>query len=86
MKAVSTEWPSRKYGCAANSCCSEADLNQELFLEYSHDDDFELYVNGAQVVNTGHHARHEVVVKLDRSLLNAKEKKRYRCSLPEYRR
>ncbi len=42
----------------------------ELFLVYSHDDDFELYVNGTEIVNTGNRARSNVTVKLDKSLLN----------------
>lgn len=42
----------------------------ELFLIYAHDDDFELYVNGTQVVNTGNRARGNVIDTLDRSLLN----------------
>ncbi|HWA34419.1 MAG TPA: DUF5127 domain-containing protein, partial [Cyclobacteriaceae bacterium] len=74
MKAVNTEWPSKEIWVRREFTLSAADLNQDLILEYSHDDDFELYVNGKQVVNTGHHARHEVMTKLDRSLLSAKEK------------
>ena len=47
----------------------EIDLNEELagkkvFLEYSHDDDFELYVNGIEVVNTGYRWEKNVVVQL----------------------
>jgi hypothetical protein len=41
----------------------------ELYLNYSHDDDFELYLNGTQIVNTGNRARSSVTVKLDKSLL-----------------
>ncbi|MEL7589660.1 MAG: DUF5127 domain-containing protein, partial [Prolixibacteraceae bacterium] len=43
----------------------------ELYLIYSHDDDFELYLNGTQIVNTGNRAKSGVVLKLDKSLLNA---------------
>lgn len=43
---------------------------EELYLVYSHDDDFELYLNGKEIVNTGNRARSNVVVKLDKSLLN----------------
>lgn len=31
---------------------SDADLNGELWVVYSHDDDFELYINGTKVVST----------------------------------
>ncbi|MEL7588609.1 MAG: DUF4964 domain-containing protein, partial [Prolixibacteraceae bacterium] len=44
---------------------------RELYLIYSHDDDFELYLNGTQIVNTGNRAKSGVVLKLDKSLLNA---------------
>lgn len=43
----------------------------ELYLNYSHDDDFELYLNGVEVVNTGNRAKNNVTVKLDKSLLRA---------------
>nr|WP_319510317.1 DUF4965 domain-containing protein [uncultured Draconibacterium sp.] len=42
----------------------------DLFLVYSHDDDFELYLNGTEIVNTGNSARSDVILKLDKSLLN----------------
>jgi hypothetical protein len=35
-----------------------------LFLEFSHDDDFELYVNGVEVVNTGYEWRKNVRIPL----------------------
>ncbi|SKC83696.1 glutaminase domain-containing protein [Ohtaekwangia koreensis] len=46
----------------------------ELYLIYSHDDDFELYLNGTQIVNTGNRAKSNVTVKLDKSLLNTNGK------------
>jgi len=47
----------------------EIDLTDDLagkkvFLEYSHDDDFELYVNGIEVVNTGYSWKKNVIVQL----------------------
>ncbi len=42
----------------------------ELYLIYSHDDDFELYLNGTEIVNTGNRARSNITVKLDKSLLS----------------
>lgn len=48
-----------------------ATVGGDLYLNYSHDDDFELYLNGTQIVNTGNRARSSVIVKLDRTLLNA---------------
>jgi hypothetical protein len=46
-----------------------AENDNELYLNYSHDDDFELYVNGTQVVNTGNRAKNNVTMKLDKNLL-----------------
>jgi hypothetical protein len=37
---------------------------KKLFLKYSHDDTFELYVNGIQVVKTGYEWRKDVVLEL----------------------
>lgn len=35
-------------------------LNRDLFIEYSHDDGVEIYINGHQIVNTGNAARANV--------------------------
>lgn len=72
MKAVHTDWPSKEIWVRRDFELSIANLNQPLFLMYSHDDDFELFVNGKQVVNTGHSAKHEVLLPLDPSLLRTK--------------
>ena len=42
-----------------------------MFLIYSHDDDFELYLNGKQIVNTGNSARSDIMMKLDAAMLTA---------------
>lgn len=44
---------------------SAADLQGELWLMYSHDDNFELYINGKQVVSTGDGWRDGVKQRLD---------------------
>ncbi len=41
-----------------------ADLDEDLFLIYSHDDVFELYINGKEVVNTGHNWYNDVELPL----------------------
>lgn len=58
-------WVRREFTMPAES------TNGELYLVYSHDDDFELYLNGTQIVNTGNQAKSNITVKLDKSLLNA---------------
>ncbi|GAB6009800.1 glutaminase family protein [Dysgonomonas reticulitermitis] len=37
---------------------------RKLFLEYSHDDDFELYINGTQIVNTGNSANKNIIIPI----------------------
>lgn len=57
-------WVRREFTLVANQ-------EGELYLNYSHDDDFELYLNGVEIVNTGNRAKNNVTVKLDKSLLSA---------------
>jgi hypothetical protein len=47
--------------------------SREFYLNYSHDDDFELYLNGTRIVNTGNRARNDNTVKLDQGLLKEGE-------------
>ncbi|MDR3194638.1 MAG: DUF4965 domain-containing protein [Tannerella sp.] len=42
---------------------------KKVYLEYSHDDGFELYVNGIEVVNTGHKWQKNVVTVLPEAVL-----------------
>ncbi len=37
---------------------------KKLYLEYSHDDDFELYINGIQIVNTGNTANKNIIIPI----------------------
>ena len=70
MKAVQTVWDSDEIWVRRKFHFPEVSADRELFLIYSHDDDFELYLNGKEIVNTGQSARSDVVMKLDASLLN----------------
>ena len=47
---------------------SAADLEEDLMIIYSHDDVFELYVNGTQVANTGETWREGIRLPLDEQL------------------
>ena len=47
---------------------SDADLNEDLYLKYSHDDVFELYVNGTKVADTGETWVNGVVLHMDSKL------------------
>ena len=44
---------------------SDADLQEDLYLQYSHDDVFELYVNGTKVADTGETWVNGVVLHMD---------------------
>ncbi|NDV60323.1 DUF4965 domain-containing protein [Bacteroides sp. 519] len=39
-------------------------LNRDLFIEYSHDDGVEIYINGYQIINTGNSARADVMQRI----------------------
>jgi hypothetical protein len=41
---------------------------QKMFLKYSHDDDFELFINGINVVRTGYRWRKDVLVELPKEV------------------
>lgn len=43
----------------------------DIYLIYSHDDIFELFLNGTQLVKTGYEWHDNVVLKIDRELLNS---------------
>nr|WP_239059504.1 DUF4965 domain-containing protein [Bacteroides sp. 224] len=45
--------------------------NKKLYLKYSHDDTFELYVNGIEVVKTGYVWRKDVIEELPAEVMNS---------------
>ncbi|MBX2916357.1 MAG: DUF4965 domain-containing protein [Cyclobacteriaceae bacterium] len=69
MHAVNTEWNTRDIWVRREITMPDTG-DDELFLIYSHDDNFELYLNGKEIVNTGNRARMEVILPLDKSLLD----------------
>ena len=69
MPAVGTSWEDDEIWVRREFEFSKSNLNETLYLIYSHDDDMELYINGKEVLNTGHAARHGVVMKLDPGVL-----------------
>lgn len=69
MSAVGTVWEDDEIWVRREFTKPDAGADSQLFLIYSHDDDMEMYLNGREIVNTGHSARHGVVIKLDASLL-----------------
>ncbi len=68
---TSTSWTSPHIWVRREFTLPAISSDSELYLIYSHDDDFELYLNGTEIINTGNRAKSNVVLKLDKSLLNA---------------
>lgn len=73
MHSVNTDWNTRDIWVRREITMPDTS-DDELFLIYSHDDNFELYLNGKEIVNTGNRARMEVILPLDKSLLDASGK------------
>uniref|UniRef100_UPI0030D9969A DUF5127 domain-containing protein n=1 Tax=uncultured Sunxiuqinia sp. TaxID=1573825 RepID=UPI0030D9969A len=69
-QATKTNWDSDDIWVRREFTMPELDPADPLYLVYFHDDDFELYLNGKEIVNTGNRARRDVVLKIDASLLN----------------
>ncbi|WP_319480176.1 glutaminase domain-containing protein [uncultured Draconibacterium sp.] len=70
MSETATPWETEHIWVRRQFTMPEVSDESDLFLVYSHDDDFELYLNGKEIVNTGNRAKSNVVLKLDRNLLN----------------
>ncbi len=47
---------------------SKADLSRELYLEYSHDDGVEIFINGQEVINTGNSCKANEMLKLSEGI------------------
>ncbi len=76
MNAVNTTWDDKhnEIWVRREFDIQNANMASNFFLQYSHDDDFELYLNGQKIVTTGDEARTEVVLKLDKTLFNRQGK------------
>lgn len=71
---TNTPWETKEIWVRREFTLPASDQDGELYLNYSHDDDFELYLNGTQIVNTGNRARSNVTVKLEKRLLKSEGK------------
>lgn len=69
-----TAWETKEIWVRREFTLPALNNDSQLYLNYSHDDDFELYLNGTQIVNTGNRAKNNVTMKLDKSLLNTSGK------------
>ncbi len=64
-KYYSTLWNSEDIWVRRSFDLNEDFKNKDLFLKYSHDDIFELYINGVRVVETGYTWNNDVLLELD---------------------
>ncbi len=71
MPAVSSDWKTPEIWVRREFDTPQIADGSNLYLIYSHDDDFELYLNGKLIVETGRSAKSNVLLKIDTSLLNA---------------
>ncbi|MDR0506271.1 MAG: DUF4965 domain-containing protein [Dysgonamonadaceae bacterium] len=62
---VNTIWDTKDIWVRRYFDIDEDLSGKEVFIKYSHDDTFELYVNGIQVVKTGYEWHKNVIIKLD---------------------
>ncbi len=74
MQSAVTNWDTKEIWVRREFTFPEVSSDKNLYLIYSHDDDFELYLNGKEIVNTGQSAKSNVVLKIDAKLLNANGK------------
>jgi len=70
MQAVVTDWNTKEIWVRREFVLPEVAPGSPIYLIYSHDDDFELYLNGTQLVNTGRSAKSNVLLKIDATLLS----------------
>lgn len=64
MPMLSTEWNSKDIWVRRTFDLKEDLSKAPLYLLYSHDDEFELYINGVKVVETGYVWKNDVLLEL----------------------
>lgn len=74
MKGVHTVWDTKEIWVRREFTLPAMNPDADLFFIYSHDDDFEVFLNGKEIVNTGNRAQSDVTLKLDRAMLNSEGK------------
>jgi hypothetical protein len=65
-----THWDSEYIWVRREVVLDESLKGKNVYLEYSHDDDAIIYINGIEVVNTGNDCKKNVVVKLSEKVVN----------------
>jgi hypothetical protein len=69
MQSIGTRWNTKEIWVRREFTLPA--ISSNIYLIYSHDDDFELYLNGQEIVRTGNTAKSNVLLKLDPALLKA---------------
>ncbi len=69
MQVRNTRWVSKDIWVRRLFVLPETNTSEDIYLIYSHDDIFELYLNGEQLVKTEYEWHNNVLLKLDRSKL-----------------
>ncbi|MFY9154437.1 MAG: DUF4965 domain-containing protein [Prolixibacteraceae bacterium] len=70
IQQVTTSWKTPEIWVRREFTLPEISTESAVYLKFSHDDDFELYLNGKQIINTGRSARTNVIQQLEPGLLN----------------
>jgi len=68
---VKTLWQTKDIWVRRDITVDKNLVSKKLYLKYSHDDTFELYVNGIQLVKTGYEWRKNVVKELPAEVINS---------------
>lgn len=66
---LSTLWESKDIWVRRSFTLEEDLVDATVFLEYSHDDIFELYINGIEVISTGYVWRYNVLQELPKEVV-----------------
>ena len=74
MPSLGTVWNTKDIWVRREFTIPNDLASGDVYLIYSHDDIFELYLNGSQLVKTAYEWHNNVVLKIDRSLLAQGEK------------
>ena len=70
MAHIATPWSEKDIWIRRDFDLDQKDLKKKkLYLIYSHDDVFELYINGQQVVNTGLTWNNNVILPLSQEVV-----------------
>lgn len=70
-KATKTNWETPDVWIRRELNLDESSLGKELLLEYSHDDDCEMYINGVEILNSGNATANNRTMKLPDAALVA---------------